>query len=318
MKNIPFNKNSILLAPMAGYTDSAFRRICRKYGADCTVSEMISSKGIYYKDKKTNILMNYTPDQQPIIIQIFGSDCECMKYAAEYINLNYSPAAVDINMGCPAPKIFQNGDGCALMGCPEKASDIIRAVKEISDFPVSVKFRSGIDSSKINAVEFAKLCESAGADFITIHGRTREQFYSGKSDIEIIKAAAAGVSIPVIANGDISDADNARHVLSYTGAHSIMIGRASLGNPAIFNEIKSGLFHDNNAFEKPDTFNIAYEHLKYSVEDKGELTAVREFRKHLLFYLKGVKNSSVLKQMSCRAITMTDCIKIFELAKTNI
>lgn len=316
MKNIPFNKNSILLAPMAGITDSAFRKICKKYGADVTVSEMISSKGIYYRDKKTSSLMHYTAQEEPIIIQIFGNDSECMKNAAEYINLHSTPAAVDINMGCPAPKIFQNGDGCALMKDPDKAYKIIRSVKQVSTFPVSVKFRSGIDSEHINAVEFAKMCQSAGADFITVHGRTRSQFYSGKSDIEIIKSVVSGVSIPVIANGDITDAVSAKHMLDYTGAYGIMIGRAALGNPFIFAEIKKELF--NTFVPTTDIFSAAREHLMYAAENKGEFSAVREFRKHLLYYLKGINNASQLKRMSNSVITVDDCLKIFELASKNI
>ena len=318
MKTIPFSRNSILLAPMAGITDSGFRRLCRKYGADCTVSEMISSKGIYYNDKKTSRLMHYSPAEEPIIIQIFGNDSDCMKYAAEYINRSCSPAAIDINMGCPAPKIYQNGDGCALMKDIRKAHGIISAVKEVSDFPVSIKFRSGIDSEHINAVEFAQMCENAGADFITVHGRTREQFYSGKSDINVIKDVVNNVSIPVIANGDITDSESAEHVLKYTGAHSLMIGRASLGNPLIFSKIKNELTDKENKYNDADIFNIAAEHLTYVIEDKGELQAVREFRKHLLYYLKGVKNAAMLKQLSCKAVTRNDCMKIFELARKNI
>ena len=316
MKNIPFSKNSILLAPMAGITDSAFRRICKKYGADVTVSEMISSKGIYYHDKKTSALMNYTAQEKPIIIQIFGSDTECMKNAAEYINLHYLPAAIDINMGCPAPKIFQNGDGCALMKDMEKAYKIITSVKQTSDFPVSVKFRSGIDSDHINAVEFSKMCQSAGADFITVHGRTRSQFYSGKSDIEIIKDVVSSVNIPVIANGDITDSVSAKHMLDYTGAYGIMIGRAALGNPFIFNKIKKELF--NISLPAVNILSAAKEHLMYTVENKGEFSAVREFRKHLLYYLKGINNASKLKRMSTGATTVDDCLKIFELAGENI
>lgn len=316
MKNIPFSKNSILLAPMAGITDSAFRRICKKYGADVTVSEMISSKGIYYHDKKTSALMNYTAQEKPIIIQIFGSDTECMKNAAEYINLHYLPAAIDINMGCPAPKIFQNGDGCALMKDMEKAYKIITSVKQTSDFPVSVKFRSGIDSDHINAVEFSKMCQSAGADFITVHGRTRSQFYSGKSDIEIIKDVVSSVNIPVIANGDITDSVSAKHMLDYTGAYGIMIGRAALGNPFIFNKIKKELF--NISLPTVNILSAAREHLMYAVENKGEFSAVREFRKHLLYYLKGINNASKLKRMSTGATTVDDCLKIFELAGENI
>lgn len=317
MPDIPFKRSSILLAPMAGVSDSGFRRICRSYGADCTVSEMVSAKGLFYNDKKTKQLLHHTREEEPFIIQIFGSDDKCMGHAAKYISRNYSPAAIDINMGCPAPKIFQNGDGCALMKDLKKAYNVIRSVKEATSLPVGVKFRSGIDSMHINAVEFAQICESAGADYITVHGRTREQFYSGKSDPEIIRQVVKSVSVPVIANGDISDAETAENILNYTGAHSIMIGRAALGNPVIFNRIKADLSIESATKQTPDIFAVAAQHLTYTIEDKGELQAVREFRKHLIYYLKGVKNSAKLKQMSCTAITESDCLKIFELAKNN-
>ena len=318
MKNIPFNKNSILLAPMAGITDSGFRRICKEHGADCTYSEMISSKGLFYNDEKTRQLMSYSTHEEPIILQIFGSDKECIKYAVNYINRNFTPAAIDINMGCPAPKIFSNGDGCALMGTPEKAYDIIKAAKEVSDFPVSVKFRSGISSRNINAVEFAKICESAGADFITVHGRTRDQFYSGNSDMDIIKRVVENVSIPVIANGDISDYASAHKALMHTNAYAVMVGRAALGNPAVFEQIKSGCCDADSTQTNHYIFEIADRHLQYVIEDKGEFQAVKEFRKHLLYYLKGIKNASVLKQLSCKAISYNDCMKIFDIASKNI
>ncbi len=308
---IPFKEKSIVLAPMAGITDKGFRKICRKYGADATVSEMVSAKGIFYKDKKSYELLNYTEDETPISLQIFGNDSECMKVATEYINNNFSPASIDINMGCPAPKIFQNGDGSALMKNPELAEKVIRAVKNNTDFPVSVKFRSGVDDNNINAVEFAKMCESAKTDYITVHGRTREQFYSGCVNKEIIRNVVNAVSIPVIANGDITDKKSADEMLDYTGAHSIMIGRASLGNPIIFNEIKTGLKSELNKID------LAYEHLKYVIEDKGEFLAVKEFRKHLMWYLKGAKNAAKLKKMSCTVTTLDDCKQIFNIVKND-
>ena len=300
-----------MLAPMAGVTDNGYRKICRKYGADVTVSEMVSSKGIFYKDKKSTQLLHFDCDEEPIVLQIFGHDPDCMKYAAEFVTNNYSPIGIDINMGCPAPKIFQNGDGSALMKNHDLASKVIIAVKQNTNLPVSVKFRSGIDEAHICAVEFAKMCEESGADYITIHGRTREQFYSGVSDIEIIKKVVKAVTIPVVANGDIKDAASARHMLNYTGAHSLMIGRASLGNPLVFNEIK-------NIRTNCNLFDIAVEHIESIKKYKPETVAIKEFRKHLIWYLKGVKNAAEYKRSACEVNTTDDCINLLNHIKENV
>lgn len=311
---IPFKEKSVILAPMAGITDSGFRKICIECGADAVFSEMVSSKGLFYHDKKSYELLEYSECETPISLQIFGSEPECMKVAAEYITENYSPASIDINMGCPAPKIFQNGDGSALMKKPELAFEIISAVKNNTDLPVSVKFRSGIDKDSINAVDFALMCEQAKADFITIHGRTREQFYSGRADIDIIKEVVNAVKIPTVANGDIIDGESAKHMLEYTGAHSIMIGRAALGNPNIFNEIKSYIF-DTKSDTNQEKLDIALKHLKYTIAEKGEFIAVKEFRKHLMWYMKGIKNAAKLKQLSCKVCSYADCEDVINTAK---
>ena len=305
---IPFKNNSLILAPMAGITDSGFRRICRKYGADITVSEMVSSKGIYYGDKKTETLLKFTEDECPIIIQIFGHDSDCMKRAAEYISLNYSPIAIDINMGCPAPKIYQNGDGCALMKNHELAYNVIQSVKNNTNLPVSVKFRIGTDDNNICAVEFAKMCQQANADFITVHGRTREQFYSGESNHEIIRNVVNSVNIPVIANGDIVDKFTADKALAYTGAHSIMIGRGALGSPTVFSRIKKLNVNES-------IFDIALEHLSYIIEDKPEFVAVKEFRKHLLWYFKGLRNAAHYKRTVNTVSTYDDCKRLLNIVK---
>ncbi len=307
---IPFNKRSLILAPMAGITDSGFRKICRKYGADVTVSEMVSSKGIFYGDKKTNALLKYDEQECPIIIQIFGHDTECMKKAAEYVSSFYSPIAIDINMGCPAPKIFQNGDGCALMKNHRLAYDVIQSVKSNTDLPVSVKFRAGINENSICAVEFAKTCEQAKADFITVHGRTREQFYSGQSDKNIIRDVVNAVSIPVIANGDVFDKASADDILEYTGAHSAMIGRASLGLPTVFSKIKGIEITDS-------IFDIALEHLSLICLDKPEQVAVKEFRKHLIWYFKGIRNAAEYKRVASCVVTVSDCKKLLESVKKD-
>lgn len=309
---IPFSPNSLILAPMAGVADSGFRKICKKYGADVTVSEMVSSKGIFYHDKKSIELLKYDTSEEPIILQIFGHDTECMKYATEFISSSYSPIAIDINMGCPAPKIYQNGDGSALLKNPDLAYKIISAVKSSTDLPVSVKFRIGIDESNLCAVEFAKMCESAAADFITVHGRTREQFYSGNVNLDIIRSVVSNVNIPVIANGDVVDFESANHTLKYTGAHSIMIGRAALGNPMIFNQIK-------NSNIKYDVFDIAIEHLSNIMQYKNEIIAVKEFRKHLVWYIKGVHNAAKYKRKAVEVKTFSDCKNLLkEIKESNI
>lgn len=316
MHKIPFKSKSVFLAPMAGVTDSGFRQICRKYGADATVSEMVSSKGMFYNDQKSFTLLHHTDEELPLSMQIFGSDPECIKKATEHITKSYRPLSIDINMGCPAPKIFQNGDGCALMKSPELAFEIVKSVKQNTDLPVSVKFRSGIDENNKNAVDFAIMCEQAGADYITVHGRTRNQFYSGNSDPNIIKSVVENVTIPVIANGDIVDGKTAEYVLNYTGAHSIMVGRAATGNPLVFNQIKSHLgLCEKISIEKSDIFDIASEHLINCIKDKGETLAVKEFRKHMLWYLKGINNAAKYKQESCHVKTYNDCKLIFDKAR---
>ena len=311
---IPFKKNSLILAPMAGITDQGFRKICKKYGADVTVSEMVSTKGIFYNDKKSVELLSYSKDEQPIVIQIFGHDNECIKKATEFISNNYSPAVIDINMGCPAPKIFQNGDGSALMKNIDLAYSIICSVKQNTDLPVSVKFRSGVDDKSINAVEFAKMCESANADYITVHSRTREQFYSGKADRNLIKEVVESVNIPVVANGDIDSGESAVDMLNTTGAHSIMIGRGALGNPLIFSQIKKTIDAGHSYLDKP-ILDIAVEQLECEMETKPEHIAVKEFRKHLLWYFKGLKNATSYKRQANSVVTYKDCVQLIDSVK---
>lgn len=313
---IPFDKSSLILAPMAGITDQGFRKICKKYGADITISEMVSTKGIFYNDKKSIELLKFDKDEEPIVIQIFGHDIECIKKATEFVSKNYSPIAIDINMGCPAPKIFQNGDGCALMKDMDLAYDIICSVKQNTDLPVSVKFRSGVDENSINAVDFAKMCENAKADYITVHSRTREQFYSGKADRYLIKKVVDSVNIPVVANGDIDSGESALDMLKTTGAHSIMIGRGALGNPLIFSQIKSFLNSDFKAPNRP-ILDIAIEQLECVMEYKPEHIAVKEFRKHLLWYFKGLKNAASYKRQANNVITYKDCTALIENIKSE-
>ena len=289
-------ESNILLAPMAGVTDKAFRMIVKPFGPALMYTEMVSGKGLFYKSKKTADLLTADESEKPVAVQIFGHDADIM---AEIANsaLEYGAAVIDINMGCPAPKIVNNGDGCALMKSPETAAKVISAVCRAVDVPVTVKFRAGWDDKSINAVEFAKIAEQSGASAVTVHGRTREQFYSGTADLDIIKAVKAAVKIPVIGNGDINDGGSAAHMLEYTGCDGIMVGRAAEGNPWIFKEI-SAYLKDGTVLPSPDIDErreVALKHLGLLVEFKGEHRGVLEGRKHMAWYFKGVSGGAVLR-----------------------
>lgn len=289
-------ESNILLAPMAGVTDKAFRMIVKPFGPALMYTEMVSGKGLFYKSKKTADLLTADESEKPVAVQIFGHDADIM---AEIANsaLEYGAAVIDINMGCPAPKIVNNGDGCALMKSPETAAKVISAVCRAIDVPVTVKFRAGWDDKRINAVEFAKIAEQSGASAVTVHGRTREQFYSGTADLDIIKAVKAAVKIPVIGNGDIIDGGSAAHMLEYTGCDGIMVGRAAEGNPWIFKEI-SAYLKDGTVLPPPDLDErreVALKHLGLLVEFKGEHRGVLEGRKHMAWYFKGVSGGAVLR-----------------------
>ena len=289
-------ESNILLAPMAGVTDKAFRMIVKPFGPALMYTEMVSGKGLFYKSKKTADLLTADESEKPVAVQIFGHDADIM---AEIANsaLEYGAAVIDINMGCPAPKIVNNGDGCALMKSPETAAKVISAVCRAVDVPVTVKFRAGWDDKSINAVEFAKIAEQSGASAVTVHGRTREQFYSGTADLDIIKAVKAAVKITVIGNGDIIDGGSAAHMLEYTGCDGIMVGRAAEGNPWIFKEI-SAYLKDGTVLPPPDIDErreVALKHLGLLVEFKGEHRGVLEGRKHMAWYFKGVSGGAVLR-----------------------
>ena len=291
-------KNRLILAPMAGVTDLAFRQICREHGAGLTVTEMVSAKALTYGDRKTPRLLTLGPGEHPVSAQIFGSDPDCMARGAALAAAYSGCDIIDINMGCPAPKIVNNGDGSALMKSPALAAQIVAAVKRAVDLPVTVKFRKGWDLDSVNCVEFARRCEDAGADMLAVHGRTRSQQYEGKADWDAIAAVKQAVSVPVAANGDVFTPEDARRILDHTGADLVMIGRGSLGDPWIF-ERTNALLETGETPPLPpfaERIDTAVRQIELAAADKGERVALLEARKHVNWYLKGVPRVREFKQ----------------------
>lgn len=294
IKDLEFN-HIAFLAPMAGIADLAFRELCVQYGAAYTVSEMVSSKGLTMGDKKSAQLLTLGNDR-PAGVQIFGDDPEIMAKAAVKC-LDFNPDIIDINMGCPAPKIAMNGGGASLMKKPELAYEITKAVVQSVDIPVTVKIRKGWDDESVNAVEMAELAEKAGASAVTVHGRTRQQMYSGSVDFDIIAQVKKAVGIPVIANGDIKDEQSAAIMLEKTNADAIMIGRGALGNPWVFSKINAYLDECRVLPEPSVTQKMAVmlKHIQKIIEYKGEYTAMREARHHAAYYTKGMRGGAKLR-----------------------
>ena len=306
-------KNKLILAPMAGVSNSPFRRVSREHGAGVVYAEMVSDKGLIYKNEKTIAMLYMTDQEKPMAQQIFGSDLETMVEAAVYVDAHSNCDIIDINMGCPVPKVaIKNQAGAGLMKDPAKIYDIVKEISKRVSKPLTVKIRSGWDEQSINAVEVAKKIEEAGAKAITVHARTRSQGYSGKADLDIIKAVKEAVSIPVIGNGDIVDGPSAKRMLEYTGCDAVMIGRAALGNPWVFREINAYL-EQKPEIPRPtvnEIIQLMLKHLHELVDLKGETVGVLEMRSHGPWYLKGIDNASHLR----KALVRTKTVQEFEAA----
>lgn len=285
-------ENNLILAPMAGVTNRPFRTICKEIGNPGLVcTEMASSKAMFHNDQKTKRLLNTDGEKRPISYQIFGSDVETMAFSAKYVS--EFADIIDINMGCPAPKVVKNGDGSKLLLDLDNAEEIMKAVVQNSKVPVTLKIRKGWDKENIVAVEVAKIAEKAGISAITVHGRTRSEFYTGIADLDIIKKVKENVNIPVIGNGDVIDEITAKKMFEYTGVDGIMIGRGSFGNPWIFRNIIYYLQNGEKLSEptNQEKLEVMKKHIKLALEEKGEI-AIKELRKHIAWYTKNMKNSS--------------------------
>ncbi|HSQ33751.1 MAG TPA: tRNA dihydrouridine synthase DusB [Peptostreptococcaceae bacterium] len=286
-------KNKVFLSPMAGVTDLPFRLICKEQNCGMLYTEMINAKALCYDDENTKKMLRIEEEEHPVAVQIFGSEPEYMGRAAEIMN-EYPNEILDINMGCPAPKVIRNGDGSALMKNPKLAEEVLKAVVKKSKKPVTLKIRKGWDDQTVNAVEIAKIAEACGISALAIHGRTREQYYSGKADWDIITEIKENISIPVIGNGDVFTIQDAINMLDKTNCDAIMIGRGAQGNPWIFKRINHYM-QTGEILPEPtvdEKINTAVKHLRLAVEEHGEYIAVREMRKHVAWYLKGLKNSA--------------------------
>jgi len=314
IKNVEIN-GKIVVAPMAGISNMTFRRICKSMGASLVVAEMVSDKAITYGNEKTFELLRMNDDERPISQQIFGSDVKSFVEAAKIVEEKMKPDIIDINMGCPVPKVaVKNQAGSALLKNPEKVGEIIKAVVGAVNVPVTVKIRSGWDQSSINAVEIAKIAEANGASAITVHARTRAQGYSGKADWNIIKEVVNAVNIPVVGNGDVISCYDAKKMLDETGCSAVMIGRGLLGNPWLIKEcveyLESGKLPE--VIDYNEKIDMMEYHLNKLCEDKTEKQAVLEIRNHLLNYLKGLPENKEVKNQVCRCKSRLEIIKVLE------
>ena len=313
-------KGRVVLAPMAGVTDFAFRKLCRDKGAALTVSEMVSARALCYHDAKTKELLYMPPDEHPASVQLFGHEPEILAEAAREA-LELSGADIlDVNMGCPVGKVVKSGDGSALMRDPELAGRIVEAVVKAVSVPVTVKFRKGFDGGHVNAVEFARVCESAGASALAIHGRTRAQMYAGRADWDVIRDAAAAVKIPVIANGDIFTAEDAVRILRYTGCPMAMIGRGAFGDPWLFERANAVLEGGEIPALPPlnERLDAAVGQIELLASVRGERAACLEARHHLPWYLRGVPHAAVYRAALTHVETLEDIRKLAKDMKRDL
>ncbi len=296
------------LAPMAGVTDAAYRAVCREMGAAYTVTEMVSAKALEYGDKKSFSIADLHRDKGPVFIQLFGGEPDTLALAAEKL-LPLGPAGFDVNMGCPMPKITSGGAGSALLKEPKKCGEIVRAIRARVDVPVTVKLRTGWDGAHKNAVETAKYCEEAGAAAVCVHGRTRDQLYQGKADWDTIRQVKEALSVPVIGNGDVTDAQSACLLLEQTGCDMVLVGRGALGNPWIFREINAYLTDSCRILPPPglaERIVVIRRHIGLLCEEKGEDRGMREARKHVGWYIHGLKGAAQFRRRAGELSTLSD------------
>ncbi len=305
---------NVFLAPMAGVTDLPFRLLCSEQGASLVYTEMVSAKAMHYNDRETLKLIETHPQEKPVAVQIFGSEPEIMAEAAERLSHREDLALIDINMGCPAPKIVKNSEGSALMRNPELVRRIVREVVKASAKPVTVKIRKGWNESEINAVKIALICEEEGAQAVTVHGRTRDQFYSGNTDLKIIKEVKQNLTIPVIGNGDIKSPEDAGYMVQLTGCDAVMVGRGAQGNPWIFNKINEyySFGYYKQKTDKKELLDTILRHYTLMEEYKGERTAMLEMRKHIGWYLHGLPDSAHIRALIFRITEKDEVIKILK------